>query len=53
MLLEIPENWCKPEHQSEVKATKTALEQKRREDILPHISYDLDGRLRFSSLNSE
>ena len=39
----IPEWWSKPGVPEELKQTKTKLTEFRRQEKVPHISYDLDG----------
>lgn len=39
----IPEWWSKPGQKDEDKKTRTNLQQQRKLEKVPHISYDLDG----------
>lgn len=41
--IRIPEWWSKPGMSEEQKLTRTSLNENRRKEKIPHISYDLDG----------
>lgn len=41
--MRIPEWWSKPGIPDELKQTRTKLNEVRRKERVPHISYDLDG----------
>ena len=41
--MRIPDWWSKPGLSEEQKQTRTKLNNERRQERIPHISYDLDG----------